>query len=164
RRMTDVFLLLLLPGAGDELQGIKRGIVELADLLAVNKADGERLALAQQAQRHYRNAVHLLPKNLSGWSPQVLLCSAQEGTGVAELWTAILNYRQQTQQNGFFAQNRRQQAHYWLEEALQAGLQALFQGNKDAQQLLKTLEPEVLAGRLSPFAAAEKVLRAFGNK
>jgi len=164
RRMTDVFLLLLLPGAGDELQGIKRGIVELADLLAVNKADGERLALAQQAQRHYRNAVHLLPKSRSGWSPQVLLCSAQEGKGVAELWTAILHYRQQTQQNGFFAQNRWQQAHYWLEEALQAGLQALFQGNKDAQQLLKTLEPEVLAGRLSPFAAAEKVLRAFGNK
>lgn len=161
RRMTDVFLLLLLPGAGDELQGIKRGIVEMADLLAVNKADGERLALAQQAQRHYRNAVHLLPKRASDWSPQVLLCSAQDGTGIAELWAAARRYCEQTQQNGFFIENRRQQAHYWLEETLQAGLQALFQDHNAAQQLLKTLEPAVLAGRLSPFAAAEQVLRTF---
>lgn len=160
-RMADVFLLLLLPGAGDELQGIKRGIVELADLLAVNKADGERLALAQQAQRHYRNAIHLLPKKSSGWSPQVLLCSAQDGTGIAELWNAILQYCQQTQKNGFYTENRQQQAHYWLEESLQAGLQALFQENSDAQNLLKMLEPEVLAGRLSPFAAAEKVINIF---
>ncbi len=158
-RMTDLFLLLLLPGAGDELQGIKRGIVEMADLIAVNKADGERLALAQQAQRHYRNAIHLLPQKSSSWSPQVLMCSAQDGTGIGELWAAILQYRKQTQGNGFFVENRRQQAHYWLEEALQAGLQALFHNNRHAQLLLKTLEPEVLAGRLSPFSAAEQIIQ-----
>ncbi len=161
QRMTDIFLLLLLPGAGDELQGIKRGIVELADLLAVNKADGERLALAQQAQRHYSNAIHLWPQKGSGWSPQVLLCSAQEGKGITELWDVLLQYWKQVRQNGFYAGHRRQQAHYWLEEALQAGLQTLFKDHTEAQQLLKTLEPEVLAGRLSPFAAAEQVLGTF---
>ncbi len=161
QRMTDVFLLLLLPGAGDELQGIKRGIVEMADLLAVNKADGERLDLARQAQRHYSNAVHLLPARPSGWTPKVLTCSAEQGSGVDALWAAITDYRQQVEKNNFFRENRRRQAQYWLEEALQAGLEALFQANTDTQLLLKKLEPEVLAGRLSPFAAAEEVLQTF---
>ena len=160
-RMTDIFLLLLLPGAGDELQGIKRGIVEMADLLAVNKADGDRLALARQAGQHYRSAVHLLPEKASGWSPQVLTCSAQDGTGITELWAALLRCHEWTRQNGFYTANRQQQAQYWLEEALQTGLQALFQNHAGARQLLKTLEPEVQAGRLSPFAAAEQVLFAF---
>ena len=160
-RMTDVFMLLLLPGAGDELQGIKRGIVEMAEILAVNKADGERQDLARQAQRHYQNAVHLLPAHPGGWVPRVLTCSAENGTGVAELWEAITAYQQQTEKNNFFQENRRQQAQYWLEESLQAGLQAMFQGNSAAQAVLKSLLPEVLSGRMSPVAAAEKVLQMF---
>ncbi|MEO6039441.1 MAG: methylmalonyl Co-A mutase-associated GTPase MeaB, partial [Saprospiraceae bacterium] len=132
-RMTDIFLLLLLPGAGDELQGIKRGIVEMADILAVNKAEEDRLDLARQAQRHYANAVHLLPPKPNGWAPPVLLCSAQNGQGVAELWAAVTACYEQLRQHNFFQENRRQQAQYWLEEALQAGLQALFQSNEEAQ-------------------------------
>lgn len=159
--MTDVFLLLLLPGAGDELQGIKRGIVEMADILAVNKADGDRVKLANQARAHYLNATHLLPPGPSGWAPKVLACSAEQGTGIAEIWQAIQEFKTHTLANGFFHENRRQQAGYWLQEALLAGLQTTFFNNPAVRETLAALEPEVLAGRMSPFAAAEQVLGAF---
>ncbi len=159
--MTDVFLLLLLPGAGDELQGIKRGIVEMADILAVNKADGDRVKLANQARAYYLNATHLLPPKSSGWAPRVLTCSSQENTGIAEIWRAILEYQQLTLENGFFTENRRRQAEYWFREALDAGLKAAFFSHPAVQARLAELEPEVLAGRVSPFAAAEVVLKAF---
>ena len=159
--MTDVFLLLLLPGAGDELQGIKRGIVEMADILAVNKADGDRMKLANQARAHYLNATHLLPSGPSGWTPKVLACSAEQGTGIAEIWQTIQEFKTHVLANGFFHENRRQQAGYWLQEALLAGLQAMFAGNPAVQEKMAALEPEVLAGRMSPFAAAEQVLAAF---
>ena len=159
--MTDVFLLLLLPGAGDELQGIKRGIVEMADILAVNKADGDRMKLANQARAHYLNATHLLPSGPSGWTPKVLACSAEQGTGIAEIWQTIQEFKTHVLANGFFHENRRRQAGYWLQEALLAGLQAMFAGNPAVQEKMAALEPEVLAGRMSPFAAAEQVLAAF---
>jgi LAO/AO transport system kinase len=161
--MTDIFLLLLLPGAGDELQGIKRGIVEMADILAVNKADGERIKLANQARAHYLNATHLLPPRPSGWAPKVLACSAEQGTGIAEIWQSILEFRDQTVANGFFEENRRRQAGYWLHEALLSGLQNAFFGHPAVREKLAALEPEVLAGRRSPFAAAEEALGVFGG-
>ncbi|MEZ4940906.1 MAG: methylmalonyl Co-A mutase-associated GTPase MeaB [Saprospiraceae bacterium] len=163
-RMTDIFLLLLLPGAGDELQGIKRGIVEMADILAVNKADGDRVKLANQARAHYLNATHLLPPKASGWAPRVLTCSAQEGAGIAEVWEAISACRDLMLENSFFAKNRRQQAKYWLEEAIEAGIKAAFYGNPAVQTKLAALEPEVLAGRVSPFAGAGVLLDAFFNE
>ncbi|MBL7776573.1 MAG: methylmalonyl Co-A mutase-associated GTPase MeaB [Saprospiraceae bacterium] len=159
-RMTDLFLLLLLPGAGDELQGIKRGIVEMADILVVNKADGDRHRLANQARAHYLNATHLLPAKGSGWSPQVLACSAQTGAGIAEIWTAVEKFNQHVQASGYFHENRRQQAQYWLEEALETGIRAAFFSHPFVQAQLAALKPEVLAGRLSPFAAAERILKA----
>lgn len=162
--MTDIFLLLLLPGAGDELQGIKRGIVEMADILAVNKADGDRVKLANQARAHYLNATHLLPPKASGWAPKVLTCSAEQGAGIAEIWQAIQEFRNFTFANGFFHENRKRQAGYWLQEALQGGLYAAFFENPVVREKLATLEPEVLAGKMSPFAAAEKVLRVFLEK
>jgi LAO/AO transport system kinase len=158
RNMTDVFLLLLLPGAGDELQGIKRGIVEMADILVVNKADGDRVKSAGQARAHYLNAVHLLSPRPDGWSPKVLSCSAQENAGIDSLWETIQDYRKMVEKNGFGMENRRKQAYYWFHENLQAGLQEYFAGHKGAQEKLKALEPEVLAGRMSPFAAAQAVL------
>ncbi|GAB4498353.1 MAG: methylmalonyl Co-A mutase-associated GTPase MeaB [Saprospiraceae bacterium] len=159
--MTDIFLLLLLPGAGDELQGIKRGIVEMADILAVNKADGDRIKLANQTRAHYLNATHLLPPKSSGWAPKVLACSAEQGTGIAEIWQAIQEFRDFTLANGFFQENRKQQAGYWLQEALQQGLQTAFFNNPAVREKLAALEPEVLSGKMSPFAAAEQVLKAF---
>lgn len=162
--MTDVFLLLLLPGAGDELQGIKRGIVEMADILAVNKADGDRVKLANQARAHYLNATHLLPPKPSGWTPKILACSAEQGAGIAEIWQTIVEFRDFTVANGFFQENRRRQAGYWLQEALQQGLQAAFFSNPAVREKLAAVEPEVLAGRMSPFAAAEGVLGVFLNR
>lgn len=162
-RMTDVFVLLLLPGAGDELQGIKRGIVEMADVLVVNKADGDRIKLANQARAHYMNATHLLPPSPSGWAPRVLTCSSQENTGIAEVWHTVEECRKKMQATGYFDENRSRQARYWLQETLEAGLRAAFYGHPEVQRQLEALEPDVLAGRVSPFAAAEQVLRAYAQ-
>lgn len=159
KTMTDLFLLLLLPGAGDELQGIKRGIVEMADVLVVNKADGDRIKTANQARAHYLNAVHLLPARSDGWSPRVLTCSAETGTGITEVWETIGAFREQALQNSSFLENRKQQATFWLQEALKQGLEHWFQNQAEAQAVLKTVEADVLAGRMSPFAAAETVLK-----
>jgi len=158
QRMTDIFLLLLLPGAGDELQGIKRGIVEMADFLVVNKADGDRVKLANQARGHYFNATHLLPSKPSGWQPRVMACSALENTGIAELWEAILAFQKDTLANGFLVENRRQQALYWLEDTLEAGLKAMFYKYPAVKAKLAEVEAEVLAGRMSPTVAAARVL------
>jgi len=158
-RLTDVFVLLLLPGAGDELQGIKRGIVEMADILVVNKSDGDRIKLANQARAHYLNATHLLPPKASAWAPRVLACSSQEGTGISEVWAAVEEYQSHVSANGYFDDNRRQQAQYWLRESLEAGLHAAFYGHPKVRERLKALEQEVLSGRISPFAAAEDVLQ-----
>jgi LAO/AO transport system kinase len=157
-RMCDLFLLLLLPGAGDELQGIKRGIVEMADLLVVNKADGERQQLANMAQAHYINATHLLPPAESGWSPKVLAASALENKGLDKIWQTVLDYQGLTTQNGHWQRNRQQQARYWLYEAIHDGIRARFFAQQGVQDELARLEQEVLEGQLSPFAAARKVL------
>ena len=162
--MTDFFLLLLLPGAGDELQGIKRGIVEMADLIAVNKADGERLALAENARQEYRNALHLLPPKESGWAPKVALCSATSGTGIAEAWGQVEAYWKMALENGFFIHKRQAQAKYWLYEFIDRRLQSAFFQSPRVQQQLKTVEAAVLEGRKSSFQAAEYLLRLFLGK
>jgi LAO/AO transport system kinase len=159
--MTDLFLLLLLPGAGDELQGIKRGIVEMADLLVVNKADGDRVPLANMARMHYLNALHLFPAKASAWVPQVLPCSAQNGEGILKVWETIMHYAQHTRENGFFDENRSQQALFWLKETLQTALMHRFYTHPDVKNLLQQLEPIVVAGKVSPFAAAEAILKVW---
>jgi LAO/AO transport system kinase len=161
QRMTDVFLLMLLPGAGDELQGIKRGIVEMADFLVVNKSDGERLKLANQARAHYQNAAHLFPARPSGWQPRVVACSALENKGIAEVWEAVLEFQKQTLANGFLQENRRQQARYWFEDSLEMQLKSTFYNNPAIKAKRAELEPEVMAGRMSPTEAAAKVLLEF---
>lgn len=159
--MTDVFVLLLQPGAGDELQGIKRGIVEMADILVVNKADGDNLKLANQARAHYLNATHLLPIKPSQWPPKVLACSAMESSGIPELWESLEAYKKLTLENGYFQRNRQNQAQYWLKEALEDGLKMMFYQNPAVQQSLSVLEKDVQEGRISPFAAAELVLKSY---
>ncbi|HLP93888.1 MAG TPA: methylmalonyl Co-A mutase-associated GTPase MeaB [Saprospiraceae bacterium] len=161
QRMTDLFLLLLLPGAGDELQGIKRGIVEMADLLVVNKSDGDRVKLANQARAHYLNATHLLPLKPSGWPPEVLACSALENTGIDAVWQRMEAYQAHTRANGWLLENRRQQARYWLEDTLDAGLKDLFYQHPEVKARLAALEPEVLSGKVSAIDAAMQVLAAF---
>lgn len=159
--MVDCFLLLLLPGGGDELQGIKRGIVEMADLVAVNKADGGREVLAQQAARAYRNALHLFPPKESGWTVAVTTCSAEQGTGIAELWAQVQDYAEQTQKNGHFARNRSQQATYWLHETIQQHLQAAFQQSEAVQAQLPHALKAVEMGTQTSFQAAEQLIKLF---
>ncbi len=162
--MADFFLLLLLPGAGDELQGIKRGIVEMADFIAVNKADGERLPLAKRARQEYRNALHLFPPKESGWAPKVEICSAETGTGIPEIWQQIEAYRKKTEENGYFEHHRREQAHYWLQESISQQLLAAFARDTAVRERLKAVEQAVLEGKLSPFQGAEELVRLFLNR
>jgi LAO/AO transport system kinase len=159
--MVDFFILLLIPGAGDELQGIKRGIVEMADLILVNKADGEQLTQAKLAQAAYLNALHLYPARENGWIPPVRLCSALCGEGIAETGDLIRKYTAQMQSKGLFQHKRQGQAHYWMREAIAEQLHQLFYGHPDVQHVLPLLEAEVAAGKKSPFYAAEELLRIF---
>lgn len=162
--MVDCFLLLMLAGAGDELQGIKRGIMEMADLLAITKADGPNLHKAQIAKAEYTSALHLFPPAESGWDPQVLTCSSREKSGIEDVWNAILNYIGTTQQNGFFRQKRLRQAKYWMFETINESLRESFYGSESIQNLLATLENDVLSNKITSFEAARLLLeRYFDN-
>lgn len=158
RSMVDCFLLLLLPGAGDELQGIKRGIVEMADLLVVNKADGERLPLAKRAKAEYQNALHLFPAKPSGWTPKVLLCSALDHQGASEIWAEIENYRQFTQVNGYWDASRKDQARFWLYESIEQQLYDAFYQDPVIEAALADIEKAVREGQISAFQGARQLL------
>lgn len=159
--MTDFFLLLLLPGAGDDLQGIKRGIVEMADLVAVNKADGEREKSARQAQVFYKNALHLLPMKSSQWTPQVLTCSALSKQGIADIWQLIIDYQNFTLDNNYFNEHRKTQSKYWLTESIESNLKKRFFEDPSVSAAFNGIEADVLEGKLSPFLAAERLLALF---
>lgn len=164
RSMVDFFLLLLNPGAGDELQGIKRGIVEAADLVTVNKADGELLASAKRAKSFYRNALHLFPPQESGWIPKTELCSAITGDGIDKIYTIIQNYREQMEASNWWQKNRHQQDSYWLTETIHDRLQRLFYEHPEVAKHKSLIEKAVLEGQLSPFQGAEKLLRLFEGR
>jgi LAO/AO transport system kinase len=159
--MVDMFLLLLAPGGGDELQGLKKGIVELADALIVNKADGDLKAAAGRTAAEYRNALRLLHPSTAAWSPPVMLCSALTGAGVAEVWATALRYRAAMEQAGLWAAHRAAQARAWLWAELSDSLLAALQAHPGVKKRLAALEDEVAAGRLTPPAAAETLLAAF---
>jgi len=152
--MTDFFLLLMLAGAGDELQGIKRGIMEMADLIAINKADGNNLEKAQLAKIQYKNALHLFPKKDSDWTPGVLACSAVEKTGIDTVWSEIEKYQKLTSENGWFGAKRNEQAIYWMHETIQEHLKRNFYGNSELKPMIENLEKQVLAQSVSSFTAA----------
>ncbi len=159
--MTDFFLLLLLPGAGDELQGIKRGIVEMADLIAVNKADGDREFMAKQARAFYKNALHLLPMKESRWTPQAVTCSAVSKLGIADIWHLINEYQEFTKENNFFYENRKAQSRYWLTESIESALHNLFYKDPSVSRAFSTIEQAVLEGKVSSFRGAEELIRVF---
>jgi LAO/AO transport system kinase len=161
REMTDFFLLLLLPGAGDDLQGIKRGIVEAADLVAVNKADGDREKAARQAQQFYKTALHYFPPKNSGWIPQVTTCSALSGMGLDTILEFILNYKTMTESNGFFEKQRGEQSAYWFKETIIETLHQRFYNHPSIQNHYQQIENQIVMGRISPFAGAEDLLKAF---
>ena len=156
--MTDFFLLLQIAGAGDELQGIKRGIMEMADLIAVNKADGSNVEKAQLAQSQYQSALRLFPKPLSGWEPQATICSAITRFGIDTIWNTVQQYEQLTKDNGYFEQRRQQQAKYWMNETIRNHLIRHFYNNPDIEALLPEYEQKITEGKMSSFAAARDLL------
>lgn len=162
--MVDFFLLMMLAGAGDELQGIKRGIMEMADAITINKADGENIKRAQMAQREYRNALHLFPKTESGWQPEVLTCSALKNTGIDELWKLIQRYREMSSIKGYFDHRRQEQSKYWMYESINEQLKQNFYSDPQLSQLIQNKEQSVLKKELSSFVAAKDLLDIYFRK
>lgn len=161
--MTDFFLLLMLAGAGDELQGIKRGIMEMADLIAINKADGNNVEKAQMAQVQYKNAIHLFPKKESDWEPGVLTCSAFNKIGIDAIWQQIENYKKQTIDNGYFHKKRNEQSTYWMHETIEEHLKRNFYDHPEIKEKLRVLENYVLSDRMSSFIAAGELLDLYSK-
>lgn len=156
--MVDCFLLLLQPGAGDELQGIKRGIVEMADLLFINKAD-QALKAAQRTREEYRRALHLFPMKENQWTSQIFTGSALEKESLEPIWKAVEDFFKHLNETDFLARQRQQQAIYWLQESIQQVLEDWFFEKATTQTQLDQLQQQVVAQQLSPFAAAEKLLQ-----
>jgi len=159
--MVDCFLVLLQPGAGDALQGIKKGVLELADVLVVHKADGEQKALALRAAREYAHALALLRPASAAWRPPVLAASARTGEGVAAVWEAVLAHRAALGASGDLDARRRSQARAWLWSLLDEGLRAAFREHPGVRALLEALEQAVAEQRTTPAAAARELLAAF---
>jgi LAO/AO transport system kinase len=155
--MVDFFLLLIAPGAGDELQGIKRGIVELADLIAINKADGERKLIAKQTQQSYRIATHLFQAKENGWRPTVELCSALENTGIDRIWGKIMEFQDIVRENGSFENRRRNQKVEWLEEELHNFVLAAFHSNVNFKNLYTHLQDELASGNITIRSALRQI-------
>ena len=156
--MTDFFLLLLISGAGDDLQGIKRGIMEMSDLINVTKADGNNIEKAQMARVLYVNALHLFPPTESGWVPTAVTSSAVTKEGLDEILQKIESYFELVRGNGYYDRRRREQARYWMYESINESLKAMFYENPVIEKLLPEYEEAVLEGRLESFTSASELI------
>lgn len=161
--MVDFFLLLQVTGTGDELQGIKRGIMEMADGIAINKCDGTNKDKARVAKTSFKNALMLFPPSESGLVPDVLTCSSIEKTGISDVWNMVLDYIEFTKGNGYFYRKRTQQAKYWMYETINARLLGNFYQNEQIAQALKEAEDKVLRNENSSFTAANTLLDNYFN-
>ena len=159
--MTDFFLLLMLSGAGDELQGIKKGIMEMADMLVINKADGDNIRQSEMAKLQYANALHIFPKSASGWEPIVSTASAIKNIGISEVWERIEEFKDLVVENGYFQKNRKEQQIEWMYNNIHEELKQLFYGSKEIKDQLKLLENDIVSSKISPVKAAEKMIGAF---
>jgi len=159
--MVDFFLLLMLAGAGDDLQGIKRGIMEMADTIAITKADGDNVQKSTTAIADYKSALHLLPPKNNGWIAKVTSCSSFENKGIDEIWSIIESYKNHCIVNKHFFEKRKEQAQYWLNESIQDELSQLFYSNPKIQKELKHLTQDVIQGKTSPFLASNKLIDLF---
>ena len=159
--MVDFFLLIQVAGTGDELQGIKRGIMEISDGILINKCDGNNVERCQLAATNFRNALHFFPMPDSGWLPKVMCYSGFYGTGVEEVWDMIYEYIDFVKHNGYFEHRRNEQAKYWMYETINESLRNHFYHNADIQQRLELAEQQVLQGRKTSFTAAFDILDAY---
>ena len=159
--MVDFFLLIQLAGTGDELQGIKRGIMEMADGIVINKADGDNIQRANLAKAQFTSALHLFPTPASGWTPEVLTYSGYYELGIDEVWDMIDRYFAFVKRNGYFERRRSEQARYWMYETIDSQLRSRFYNNPEIERLLAEKEALVLDNRLSSFIAARDVLNVY---
>jgi LAO/AO transport system kinase len=160
--MTDFFLVLMLPGAGDELQGLKKGVVEIADMIAINKADGDNLKRAKAAAAEYRAALHILTPRSQSWSPPVVTYSALTGNGIAELWTTVLDHRARTSKSGELDARRREQQVKWMWAMLEDRVFARLKSDSSLKAKLPRIEAAVAEGRMSPAVAVDEIAAALG--
>ena len=164
KNFVDFFLLLMLAGAGDELQGLKKGITDLADAVVITKADGDNVANANRAKATFQQALHLKPSTESGWIPQVKVTSAQTGKGIDEVWKMVYSYKQHTTTNGFFEHQRKLQNLEFFEGYLSQFMLEDFRRFKSLQTERKKLEAQVVAQQLSPRQAAQQLMRAYHHE
>ena len=162
--MVDFFLLIQLAGTGDELQGIKRGIMEISDGIVINKCDGNNVEKCQMAATNFRNALHFFPMPDSGWLPKVLCYSGFYGTGVKEIWDMIYQYIDFVKNNGYFNYRRNEQAKYWMYESINEHLRNSFYNNEKIQENIQHAEQSVLNGEKTSFAAAGDLLDMYFNE
>ena len=162
--MVDFFLLLMLAGAGDELQGIKKGIMEMADSIVITKADGDNNKRAERAKIEYQNALHLFPTNKSGWYPKVLTCSAVHEEGINEIWDLIIDHNRQLKERGFFDKKRQAQNISWMHNIIKDTLSNRFFNNKKIQELIKEQEEDVAMGKTPTIKAAKSLLAEYDSK
>ncbi|MCK9401405.1 MAG: methylmalonyl Co-A mutase-associated GTPase MeaB [Bacteroidales bacterium] len=162
--MVDFFLLLMLAGAGDELQGIKRGIMEMADAIVINKADGDNIRKAELAAMEYKNALHLFPPSPSGWTPLVLTASSTDGNGIPETWKMILDYQAIARASGYFEQRRREQSLQAFTDTVEEVIRQQFYQHARVTKQLPQLRQEVLSGKISPYTAAQMLIGKYLKK
>ncbi len=162
--MVDMFLMLQISGAGDELQGIKRGIMEMADMMVITKADGENIHKAQLAKAQYQNALHLFPLPESQWRAKVYTCSSVDKTGLEEVWNGIEEYLEHIETNGYFSANRNRQNKYWMYETINETLKNNFYRNPEIEGRIEDVEQRVLEAKLSSFIAAKELLDIYFGK
>ena len=162
--MVDFFILLMLAGAGDELQGIKRGIMEMAHIIVITKADGNNIKNTGRAQHDFKNAIHLYRPLESGWIPKVMTCSSVKNEGLDKIWDTILEYKKFTARNKFFEKHRREQARYWLYETINQNIKDKFYSCDNIRDLLSEYEKKVLNDEISSFAAAKLLLNEYYSK
>ncbi len=158
KEMVDFFLLLMLAGAGDELQGIKRGIMEMADALVITKSDGENLAKAKSAALEYKNALHLYPLNENNWQIPVLTCSALSNQGIAEIWETMCLFDKKMLQSGYKIKNRQKQNIKWMHDAIKQKIEQQFYANPKINATLASIEQQILVGEILPLVAAKNLL------
>ncbi|WP_100616169.1 methylmalonyl Co-A mutase-associated GTPase MeaB [Confluentibacter citreus] len=159
--MTDFFLLLMLAGAGDELQGIKKGIMEMADMVVINKADGDNVKQSELARLQYQNALHIFPQSESGWMPVVSTASSTKNIGVDVVWDEIKKYTELVRENGYFDKNRNHQKIRWMYNNINEALKHLFYGSKDIANQLSDLEKQIISSEISPVKAAQDIIETF---
>ncbi len=163
-QMVDFFLLLMLSGGGDELQGIKRGIMEMADLIVINKADGDNKKRAQQTKREFENALHLFPPLSNGWHPQVLTASALTGENLPQVWQKIESYLRLTRQNGSFEQHRREQDYQLFEETILQDIHDRFFGHPEIKKQRNRYRKLIADRKISPYEASQQLLELYFNR